>query len=150
MQRPDAQAFDEVRIYTKPRYKESGLSGDEWRISAVVELLRKGKVIVEQHYRDVESAAKFLPYLMAKSVDDGNGWFASVDELCDQEGCDIQATTFYRLKKRFCVGGGNCGQEIETFGKDYRRQFCDIHKTRGDCGLEDADGNYEEITNVEK
>lgn len=26
-QRPDAQAFDEVRIVTIPRYKESGLSG---------------------------------------------------------------------------------------------------------------------------
>ena len=39
--KPDAQAFDAVRITTVPRYKTSGLSGDEWRISAHVELLRK-------------------------------------------------------------------------------------------------------------
>lgn len=32
--RPDAQAFDEIRIVTVPRYKQSGLSGDEWRIHA--------------------------------------------------------------------------------------------------------------------
>ncbi len=41
--KPDAQAFDEVRIRTVPRWKESGLSGDEWRISATVEFWRKGK-----------------------------------------------------------------------------------------------------------
>lgn len=39
--RPDAQAFDEVRIVTVPRYKQSGLSGDEWRISAAIRLYRK-------------------------------------------------------------------------------------------------------------
>lgn len=41
--RPDAQACDEIRIYTVPRYKTSGLSGDEWRISAVTEFYRKGR-----------------------------------------------------------------------------------------------------------
>lgn len=40
--RPDAQAFDEIRIFTVPSYKTSGLSGDEWRISATVEFYRNG------------------------------------------------------------------------------------------------------------
>lgn len=39
--RPDAQAFDEVRITTVPRWKESELSGDEWRISAKMEFLNR-------------------------------------------------------------------------------------------------------------
>jgi len=46
--RPDAQAFDEVRITTVPRYKMSGLSGDEWRISGKIQLLRKGRVVAEK------------------------------------------------------------------------------------------------------
>jgi len=45
--RPDANSFDEIRIRTIPRYKTSGLSGDEWRISMVTEFLRKGKVVHE-------------------------------------------------------------------------------------------------------
>gem|GEM_PF-6705725 len=39
--RPDAQAFDEIRIVTVPRYKTSGLSGDEWRISAMIQFFAK-------------------------------------------------------------------------------------------------------------
>jgi hypothetical protein len=42
-QKPDAQAFDEVRIKTVPRYKTSGLSGDEWRISATIQLMLSGQ-----------------------------------------------------------------------------------------------------------
>ena len=43
--KPDAQAFDEVRIVTVPRYKRSDLSGDEWRISAEIQFYRNGVLI---------------------------------------------------------------------------------------------------------
>lgn len=142
MQRPDAQGFDEIRIKTVPRYKTSGLSGNEWRISANIELLRKGRIMHEESFHDIESAIKFLPMIHARALDDGKGYFATEEDFCDQEGCADKATVFYRLKKRFCVGGGNCGQEIKMYGEEYR-QFCERHSTRGDCGLEDADENYE-------
>jgi len=45
---PDRQAYDEVRIITVPRYKNSELSGAEWRISAEVQFLHKGVVIFEK------------------------------------------------------------------------------------------------------
>ena len=57
--KPDAQAFDEVRITTVPRYKMSGLSGDEWRISGKIQLLRKGKVVAEKGCEATPSIMSF-------------------------------------------------------------------------------------------
>lgn len=39
------ETYDEVRLRQVERWKESELSGDEWRFSWTIELLRKGKVI---------------------------------------------------------------------------------------------------------
>lgn len=136
--RPNAQAFDEVRITTVPRYKTSGLSGDEWRISGRIQLLRKGRVIAEKGMRDVETCAQALPYFILESMDNGLGFFAGEDDFCDQEGCAETATVTYQVKKHYCKEG----HETEiTLGKEIRR-FCAKHSKRGDCGLDDADSNY--------
>jgi hypothetical protein len=42
------------------------------------------------------------------------------------------------------VNGDELAPNTYHDGKDYR-QFCDKHKTRGDCDLDDADHNYEQI-----
>lgn len=137
--KPDGQAFDRVEIVTVPRYKTSGMSGDEWRISALVRLYRKGKVVADRSYRDVESAAKFLSWFMTETLEGGGGDFGNDNNLCDQEGCSEPATVFYQKKKDWC---GRCGGSKEiTWGKFFRK-FCEEHKTRGDCGLDDADDNY--------
>lgn len=137
--RPDAQAFDEVQIKTVPRYKQSGLSGDEWRISATVQLLRKGIVVKECGYSDVESAAKFLSWFMVETVENGGGYFGGIESLCDQEGCSKKATVFYQKKKDAC---SRCGKSKEITYTKSLRKFCINHKTRGDCGLDDCDSNY--------
>lgn len=136
--KPDAQGFDEVCIVTVPRYKQSGLSGDEWRISAVVQVYRKGKMVHEQGYRNVETAAKYLPALLGSLNDDGKAFYAGEGDICDQEGCHDPATVTYKLKFRYC----SAGHASDTIGIEIRK-FCDAHKTRGDCGLDDADRNYE-------
>ena len=135
--RPDAQAFDEIQIRTVPRYKTSGLSGDEWRISASVEFYRKGEVVHEESCRDVESACKFLAFFHAQACDNGKGWFASVADKCDQEGCSNTTTVTYRKLKSYCREGHETEPHRPVF-----RQFCEDHKERGDCGLDDADRNY--------
>lgn len=135
--RPDAQAFDEVRILTVPRYKESELSGNEWRISATIQLLRKGKVICERGAGTVEAATALLPALWIQMCDEGEGYFAGDGEHCDQEGCSKPATVTYRKVADYCRDG----HKTEPFNASYRH-FCERHKTRGDCGLEDADDNY--------
>ena len=138
--KPDAQGFDEVRIVTMPRYKESELSGDEWRISASMLFYRKGRLVHEAHHiaHDVERACAFAAYYHAKACDDGNAYFAGEGDLCDQEGCAEQATVTYRLKK----GYERSGVERPLHHGGEIRRFCQKHTTRGDCGLEDADHNY--------
>lgn len=145
--KPDAQAFDAISITTVPRYKTSGLSGDEWRISAKVEFFRKGRSVHEQHCRDVETACRLMAWFHAKACDDGKGFFAGENDLCDQEGCSEPATVTYALKKSFCTSCGH-GREppfTSLAGDKYIRRFCERHSTRGDCGLDDADTNYERI-----
>lgn len=145
--RPDAQAFDEVRIFTVPRYKQSGLSGDEWRISATVEFLRNGVVKHEFGTRNVETALAMASGERLRACDDGKGYFASEGAYCDQEGCRETATVFLQRKMHWC---SHCGlsRPATRLTLDDKviidiRQFCTKHATRGDCGLDDADSNYE-------
>ena len=142
--KPDAQGFDEVRIFTKPRYKTSGLSGDEWRISGVCQIIRKGKIVEEFSMSNVENCAKVLPYKIMVAGDEGKFFYAGEGDICDQEGCAQKATVFYKLKKHYCSCRGGCGKEQEKYGDTYRA-FCGDHSRRGDCGIEDSDANYELI-----
>lgn len=146
--RPDANGFDEIRIRTIPRYKQSGLSGDEWRISMITEYFRKGVKVYETHSGGrIEAAAGLLYGRLIEAQDNGLGYFAGDGIHCDQEGCSNKATHLFKIKKRFCVGRGNCGQEKKSY-EDEHRCFCDTHKRRGDCDLEDNDDNYEFVKNI--
>ena len=137
--RPDAQAFDEVRIVTVPRYKQSGLSGDEWRIHAEARFYRKGRLIFTEGCRDVKTACGLAFNWYVTACDDGKAYFAGDAETCDQEGCAKAWAVRYRRKADYCQSGHkNTVSNISLY-----RHFCDEHKRRGDCGLDDADNNYE-------
>lgn len=140
---PDRQAFDEVRITTVPRYKMSGLSGNEWRISAKIEFLYKGKVVFETGAGDVHWAIAMLQSHYIKQnepipYNPTEFW----DKYCNQEGCKNPPTITYKLKNRYC----NEGHKTQPYQIELRH-FCEEHKIRGDCGLEDADTNYELVEN---
>lgn len=139
--RPDAQGFDEIRITTVPRYKTSGLSGDEWRISAKTEFLRKGKVVYETYWGNVQNAANGLGADLMRAGDDGRGFYGGGGDTCDQEGCAEKATAVFRLKQLYCREGHATPPMTPT-----HRQFCLAHMKRGDCGLEDSDQNYELVS----
>lgn len=102
------------------------------------------RLVNEEIEEEIVNAAKFLPFVIAKACDEGKAYFAGEKELCDQEGCSEAATRYLKLKKIFCCDWGGCGQEKKQHGESYRK-FCEKHKKRGDCGLEDADANYIEI-----
>ena len=138
--RPDAQAFDEVRIKTVPRYKMSGMSGDEWRISAVVEIYRKGRLMHSASFGNMEYAMRLADAEYIKASEGGKQYYGGEDGFCDQEGCANPPTVTYKLAKEYC----RAGHSSEPSGTVVRL-FCDEHKTRGDCGLEDSDKNYERI-----
>jgi len=145
--RPDAQAFDEIRITTVPRYKTSGLSGDEWRISAKIQFFRKGELVHEDFRHNTKIAAQHLAYIYDKAIDDGHAFFAGIEGKCDQEGCSNPAEVFYSKKRSGC---SRCGEfkeagftRLDGTKEKVIRKFCKKHSTRGDCGLDDADKNYE-------
>lgn len=140
--RPDAQAFDEIRLVTVPRYKTSHLSGDEWRISVRVEFYRKGEKVHETGYTSMEYAVQLLPHAYISAIEDGKAFFAGESDKCDQEGCHETATVTYRMKKEFCRSGHE-SDPYEYQKEPLIRKFCELHSTRGDCGLDDADRNYE-------
>ncbi len=136
--RPDAQAFDEIRIVTVPRFKESGLSGDEWRIHAEAQFYRKGKLIFSEGCRNVQTACGLLYGWYVGAVDDAKGYFAGDGITCDQEGCHEPALYRYRRVRAYCQEG----HESNPSDVSLYRHFCETHKTRGDCALDDADRNY--------
>jgi hypothetical protein len=66
-------------------------------------------------------------------------------DRCDQEGCSEPATIWYRMKNLFCACGVSKEAKHSISDSKLWVQFCERHSTRGDCGLEDADDNYELI-----
>lgn len=144
--KPDAQPFDEVRIKTVPRYKTSEFSGDEWRISASIEFLRKGKVVHESSCRNVEVACGLVMAEYYKACDDGKGHFEGEENLCDQEGCSESATVTYRLKREY---SRDRPHEWNMAIDDLRvRKFCKKHEKRGDAAFDDSDENYELLSPI--
>lgn len=145
--KPDAQPFDKIVITTIPRYKTSGLSGDEWRISSETTFYRKGKIVHTTYNSNVEYACRLLDYDYISAVGSGKGCFAGEDNVCDQEGCENEATVTYKLKHRYCHEGHKTDAIVESLVDRcvLVRKFCDQHKQRGDCGLEDSDTNYEVV-----
>ena len=138
---PDSEFFDEVRITTVPRWKESEMSGDEWRRSACLQLLWKGNVLVERSFRNIETAVAILPSLIILTPENGEaGHPEDSKDYCFQPGCSKRAQVEYELVREYSREGFSCEP---TFTK-YRR-FCNVHSRRGDCGLEDSDRNYVQV-----
>lgn len=136
--RPDAQPFDEVKFKVVPRYKTSGLSGDEWRISIEVEFWRNGKLKhTEWAGHDMQSAMGRAYHLLGQAQDEGKAYFAGEENFCDQEGCKKEATVRYEKIASYCREGHKTTPHYKEI-----RKFCNEHKTRGDCGLDDSDSNY--------
>lgn len=137
--RPDAQAFDEIRITTVPRFKESELSGDEWRISALVQFFRKGELKDEKTYVDTKTAAIFLG---VDYINSEHAYYGAQGPTCDQEGCAEEATVKLEIVESGCEF---CGQGKELYGMRQYRQFCERHKNRGDSSLDDSSQCYKKL-----
>lgn len=138
--KPDAQGIDKIIIETIPRYKSSEMSGDEWRISSSTKFFRKGKLIKEIGASDVQNAAYLVGARLIELFDNAEGYFAGERNICDQEGCEEIATIRLNKKFNWCKQGHKSDIPSNAY-----RLFCVKHRHRGDCGLDDADENYEEV-----
>ncbi len=67
------EGVDEIKIRQVPRFKTSGLSGDEWRVSAKIEFYRKGELVYERSVSRMRDAAKFLPWFLEVEIVEGDG-----------------------------------------------------------------------------
>lgn len=147
---PEDERFDEIHIYTKERWKESELSGDEWRFSYIAEVKRKGEIVIIITANRMSWLLEGLAWKITTAGENNNfdheAW-KRTENLCDQPGCALPATIFYKRLKPWTREGD------ELVDHDYRneyRQFCEKHKHRGDCDLDDADHNYERIEDPRK
>ena len=141
----DDPFIDEVHVSIVPRFKTSGLSGDEWRFHVQVDTYRKGRLVHERGFGDMK-------YALAKLAT-GDWWTDDeaipdpriAEDLCDQPGCSEPWTVLYRLVQRGC---GQCGNRERYAGDDshpYLRAFCERHAHRGDSDLDDSDDNYQPV-----
>ncbi len=144
---PEDLFWDGGRIRVVERYKTSGLSGDEWRFSYNVELLRKDVVVARTTVGSLEYAAATLAsaiQLCLAELEQDSRWevmpWETVpnEEVCCQPGCSNLSTRTYVMKKLF---DRSCMFE-KLNDANYAREFCDEHGQRGDCGLDDANANY--------
>jgi hypothetical protein len=143
--------YDEVSIRTVERWKDSEMSGDEWRFSFVVEFKRKGEVLLSRGFGDFKYATAYLPALALNDHAGGADEehqdarvLTNREDYCFQPGCAEAATREFRILKMFVP---RMGIELpEDKYAEHRTRFCDRHAgSRGDCGLQDADCNYEEV-----
>lgn len=144
---PDDERFDQVVISIVERWKESELSGDEWRFNYMVQGWRKGEIIVTRSVgSDLNRAIAGLRGYLDTFPADGDVFdreaFERTKSKCDQPGCINEATIFFECNKLYTKQG----QEIvkQAYQRFYR-QFCEMHRERGDCALDDADHNYTPI-----
>lgn len=144
---PDDEFFDEIIIQKIPRFKTSGMSGDEWRTNARVTFRRKGITVYERGYLDIAIATAFLP-----------GLFIEVGEAppseymdrslqrrkteCMQPGCNADASHRFRLKHQYVKGI----QMPDSEFAEYHVCFCAVHAHRGDSDYNDRDENLELIS----
>ena len=178
-----------------PRYKTSGLSGDEWRVSARLVVKEYGRTILDQPFHRMSQLLTHAPgfiYVWRHSLQQGTGptatlvakrkghvlceiaspnfmdaamgmyrsiiranegmegvlWRHVTDAEerahCQQVGCADEPVNVYRLKK--ILYGEDTERAFLPPQYDFEGQYtwyCPRHATRGDCGIEDADGNLE-------
>ena len=84
----EQEVFDEINIRLIPRYKTSGLSGDEWRFNAHVECKCRGKTFHDFRARNVREAVMRLP---GEFLNFGcplpTEWINHEREMCDNPAC---------------------------------------------------------------
>lgn len=137
----DFVAIDRTIINTVPRFKQSGLSGDEWRFSTSVQFFFKNNLVHEESFGSMKYAVGALFHTMYSFLDHGipDGVLDVEKITCDNPHCPNLWTKIMVMKKEFSEDGSFEGHP--KLGGSYRK-FCEEHSHRGCCDLEDADDNY--------
>ena len=138
----DFESFDKITFEIVPRYKESGISGDEWRQHVEVQFWFKGHIVHSAGFGNMRTALMMTSAEWIRAQEPILDTVIKIEEdTCDQPSCGEPPIHRYILKDRF----SNKGEKLDKSdgsGRQYYRQFCEKHGVRGDCGREDSDNNY--------
>jgi len=139
------EMFDEIRFKTVPRFKQSNLSGDEWRTCVVVDFMYKGIIGHSFTANSMKYAMLMLgdEYLKA-TCPIGDEVINREYTRCDQPGCSAEFDVVMEITGRLTAKDGSFLDPSEKSGHQYRK-FCKQHSHRGDCDREDNDNNYKVI-----
>lgn len=145
---PEFESFDRIELQVVPRYKTSGLSGDEWRQHVSVKFFFKGEVVHETGWNTMRNALMLLAgeWLRAQEPIPSRIIEMEHEGLCDQPSCPNRAEGRFRLKRLTSDRGDYLDPADQHM--QYYRQFCKRHLRRGDCSREDADDNYEPLDGI--
>jgi hypothetical protein len=133
--------FDRIEVRQLDRWKESELSGDEYRYSIHLEFWQKGRLVHESRWCDIESVMLNLGHQHEEArkktcSEEHRAWR---ETLCDHPGCAEEWTVLFTKVADWL---SPMSLKTENTMVEHTRAFCDRHKHRGDCGLDDADANY--------
>lgn len=143
----DDEWIDEITFTTIPRYKESYLSGEEWRTGIRIDMKRKGKVLFTKRTNRMQSAVAYIPWGVAIAGEDPTdpevveemSWEEN-SSYCAQPGCVCKATEFFAIKVLYNREGDRCSYQTKSW-----RGFCTDHVQRGNQDMEDNDDNYRRL-----
>lgn len=144
----DFESFDRITFEVVPRYKTSGLSGDEWRQHVEVTFWFKGEKVHSAGFRDMQAALLMTGSEWVRAQEPIPDRVIELERagLCDQPSCAEKSVGRLKIKQEF--ERGHRLHEDETKWSDKYRQFCKKHIRRGDCSREDSDDNYEPMDGV--
>jgi hypothetical protein len=138
----DFEAFDRIDMRVVPRFKTSGLSGDEWRTSVQVDFYFKAVLVHTVYYHDMQKALMMTPHewIMQRNPIPAKA-LAIEGERCDQPGCSKPHNGAKRYLRRETSAQGEYLDRAETYHILFRR-FCAEHADRGYQSREDCEDNY--------
>lgn len=140
----DFEPIDRIELKVIPRYKDSDLSGSEWRTSVLVQFFFKDQLLFEEQFHTMDQAILML----------GGEWLYKTnpipdkvlkmeDHCCDQPGCsDAALPKKHYLTVEYSSRGERLDIVKTTESRPIYRRFCERHSTRGDGSYEDSDSNY--------
>jgi hypothetical protein len=138
---PDFESFDKITLEVVPRYKTSGLSGDEWRQHVEVKFHFKGEIVHSTGWSNMRAALMLLGGEWVRAQEPIPERVIEIEEqTCDQPSCERPPIGRLLIGKETSEHGDWLLKDQDSM-RHYRK-FCANHIRRGDCSREDADANY--------
>lgn len=144
----EAERFDHVTVEIVDRWKESELSGDEWRYAYCAYFWKHGTIQASVgghsiNHALLQAAAQFNTVTIAELDADNPDYKAfreQEEQFCSHPGCGDLWVYLMHPINAYDDRGGKLEYPYDSLAV---RGFCEKHRHRGDCGLDDSDDNYE-------